>query len=207
VIVKPDRPITPTDASIIAEASGKPDAMVAATYSKHGDQKTAYVFAFPRAKDRADLYFTAADVGLSGDVWVYDWKNKTGHKVSAGESFNGSFGSEVSIANKDPSWAYFIVAPISKNGIALIGDEGKFASMGAQRVEKLEETNDAIKLTLQFAPGESSVVLHGFASSAPLVSASDAKVDQPKFENQHFTAKVSPTAGAQRTTVTLKRGS
>ena len=205
-IVKPDRPIAPTDASILAEASRKPDAMIAATYSQHGDRKTAYVFAFPRAKDRTDLHFTAADVGLSGDVWVYDWKNKTGQKLSAGETFSGSFGSEAIIANKDPSWAYFIVAPISKNGIALIGDQGKFASMGVQRVQTCEESQEALKLTLRFAPGERDIVLHGFASAAPVVSATEATADQPKLDGQHFTVSVHPKDGADHATVTLKRG-
>jgi hypothetical protein len=206
VIVKPDRPITPTDASIIAEASGKQDAMVAATCSQHGDRKTAYVFAFPRAKDHTDLHFTATDVGLSGDVWVYDWKNKTGQKLSAGQSFSGSFGSSASIDSKDPSWAYYIVAPVSKNGIALVGDQGKFASMGRQRIEECQESDDSIQLTLQLAPGESDIVLHGFASVAPVVSAAGVTVDQPKLDGQHFTVSLHPRIGADRVFVVLKRG-
>jgi hypothetical protein len=206
VIVKPDRPITPTDPSIIADASRKPDAMIATTYSQHGDVKTAYVFAFPRVKDNTELHFTAADVGLSGDVWVYDWKNKIGQKLSAGERFKGSFGSEASIANNNPSWAYYIVAAVSKNGIALIGDQGKFASMGKQRVEKCEQMDDAIKLTLQFSPGETEIVLHGFASAAPVATASEATVDQPKLDSQHFTVAVHPKNGADHATVTFKRG-
>ena len=78
VIVKPDRPLTPIDASFIADASKKNEPMIASTYSQIGDLKTAYVFVYPQKPEQTEFHFTASDVGLTGDVYVYDWKTKSG---------------------------------------------------------------------------------------------------------------------------------
>jgi hypothetical protein len=162
VIVKPDRPLTPIDSTFLSDAQKQHDPLIAATYSQHGDLKTAYVFVYPQSPEKTDYHFTAADVGLSGDAMIYDWKSKSARKLAASETFSGSFGSTASTQPSDPSWEYFIVAPISKSGIALIGDEGKFATMGSQRIESVEESAQGTTVKVNFAAGENTTTLLGF---------------------------------------------
>jgi hypothetical protein len=204
VIVKPDRPLTPTDRSFIADASNSNDPMIAATYSQHGDLRTAYVFVYPQQPDHADFHFTAADVGVSGDAFVYDWKNKTGKKIAAGEAFTGSFGSSASTKSSDPSWAYFIVAPISPSGVALIGDEGKFVSMGQQRIEQIKQSTKEQEVTVNFAADERSCTCHGYAPLAPLCVALVGSVSDQKFDKSTGQFMMTVTPAEHQTSAVIK---
>src|SRR5581483_134582 len=155
---------TPIDTTILSAGSTKSGPMIASTYSQTGDLKTAYVFVYPEKDDQTHFHFTAADVGLSGDVCVYDWKTKTAKKLAAGEAFSGSFDGKISTSKQDPTWSYFIVAPIGKSGIALIGDTGKFASMGSQRIDKVSATGKSLQVSVRFASDEKTVTLLAFGA-------------------------------------------
>ena len=163
------------------------------------------MFVYPQQPDHADFHFTAADVGISGDAFVYDWKNKTGKKLAAGEAFTGSFGSSASTKASDPSWAYYIVAPISGSGIAIIGDEGKFVSMGKQRIEQITQSAKEQEITVNFAADEHSCTLHGYAPLAPLCVAQEGNVSDQKFDTPtgHFTMTVAPAEHQTRAVIKL----
>jgi hypothetical protein len=189
VDVKPDRPITPIDKTFIADAKNKSEPIIAATYSQQGDYKTAYVFVYPQKPEVPDYSFTAADIGMSGDVMVYDWRSKNGKRLSAGEKFSGLFDSSASTRPGNPAWAYFIVAPISKSGVAMLGDEGKFASMGKQRVTAVQDTPESLKLTISFAAGEETVALHGFDKKGEYFRREYARPSNQDTATIEFTAK------------------
>ena len=50
VIVKPDAPLVPTDASVLADARQSHTPLIAAAYTWHGPHRTAYVFACARPR-------------------------------------------------------------------------------------------------------------------------------------------------------------
>ncbi|WP_037569904.1 carbohydrate-binding protein [Phaeacidiphilus oryzae] len=71
VIVKPDVPIVPTDATYIAEAgaaAGSPPPMVAATHVAHEGLTYRYVFAYARSFATPQQLYQAEDARLSGAV-------------------------------------------------------------------------------------------------------------------------------------------
>ena len=72
IIVKPDVPAVPTDESILNDAHNAGEPLVSYTYTDHGPMRALYVFAHPRTDDRT-FTFTPEKLGLSGNVYVYNW--------------------------------------------------------------------------------------------------------------------------------------
>jgi hypothetical protein len=78
IIVKPDVPIVPTDATYVGEAAGRMPAMVAATHAAHGDLTYRYVFAYARQFAAPGQIYQAEDATLSGAVVGRDNGGYTG---------------------------------------------------------------------------------------------------------------------------------
>ena len=116
VIVKPDAPLLPTDACILADAQGQHTPLTAATYTNNGS-RTAYVFAYTRKGDTPDVAFTPASLGLTGKVYVYRVFDKAGKKQDAAEPYTDTLTA--------PTWALYVAAPVGRSGIAFLGDAGK----------------------------------------------------------------------------------
>ncbi len=168
VIVKPDSSLTPIDQVYLQDAAGLHRPMVAAAYSDHGGgMKAAYVLAYSRP--RPDLATTAAytpsELGFDahGRVYVYNDTTHAGAVQPAGQV--------VTPRIQPYQQAYDIVVPVGPSGIALLGDTGKFASLGAQRIRALSDDGRAVRATISFAAGEGPVTLSGYAAAAPSATA------------------------------------
>jgi len=164
VIVKPDSSLTPIDQVYLQDAAGLHRPMVAAAYSDHGGgMKAAYVLAYSRP--RPDLAATAAympsELGFDahGRVYVYNDATRTGTVQPAGQV--------VTPRIQPYQQAYDIVVPVGPSGIALLGDTGKFASLGTQRIRALSDDGRAVRATVRFAASEGPVTLSGYAAAAP----------------------------------------
>ncbi|HEY3930575.1 MAG TPA: hypothetical protein VGL89_19535, partial [Candidatus Koribacter sp.] len=126
VIIKPDAPIVPLDRSYLDAAQRKHAPTLAATYTNHSGLRTAYLYAFaPTPADRGPVEFTAADVGLSGGIFVYDVFANRGEPVAAGKTFTSALRADDS--------AFYIAAPIVA-GTAFLGDENAYVGTGKMRV-------------------------------------------------------------------------
>ncbi len=193
VIVKPDAPLVPTDASILADARHQHTPLIAATYTDHGIGRaghTAYVFADARSGDSRAVSFSPASLGFIGPVYVYNYFDKTGRKFNAGDTFTDTLG--------PTGRAYYVIAPVGPSGIAFLGDAGKFVGTGKQRIFTLQDTPGGLTSKVVCAPGEAAVTLHGIASSAPIVSATGGTAGPVAYDmtTGHFRVTVSPTADA-----------
>lgn len=190
VIVKPDVPLIPTDASIVADAAQAHTPLVAATYTDRGVGRTAYVFAFIRKGDSPAVSFSPAALGVSGPVYVYNGFNKTAKKLGAGETYSDTLGTA--------GRAFYEIAPITPSGIALLGDGGKFVSTGRQRLPTEQNTPGGLKATVVFAAGETDLTLHGFAAALPRAAVTGGTAGTVQFDpaTGHFSVTVSPAAGA-----------
>jgi hypothetical protein len=189
VIVKPDVPIVPTDSSYLADARNLKTPLIASTYTDHGGFRTVYVFACVRPKmPGGEVRFAPAEFGLSGQAYVYDYFAGTGHRLDACNTFSAHLA-----ANRT---AFYVVSPVSKSGIAFLGDCGKFVSNGRQRIAALQDEPGQVTLKVLFAEAENSVVLHGYSAPLPKVSAQAGKVSAIRYEadTQHFEFEVSTTA-------------
>ncbi len=109
VIVKPDEPLVPMDASFIDEAKGAENpVIICSTFTKHDASTAAYVFAWqPKHAENPSCRLNAKSLGLEGEVYVYDFFNGSGQVVNQGETCTLPLNSSDSAT---PAWAYRVVA-------------------------------------------------------------------------------------------------
>ncbi|MDB6017190.1 MAG: hypothetical protein JWR19_1679 [Pedosphaera sp.] len=185
VIVKPDATIVPLDRSYIADAGKKPVPLTASTHTDRDGIRTEYVFAFNRSKTPEDkVHFSAAELGLSGPTYVYDYFSGAGKLLNRGAQFSAPLGKEAS--------AFYVVAPVGKSRIAFLGDKNKFVGTGRQRIASLHDEAGRLTVGVVFAKTEESVMLHGYASVVPKVMALAGQDDKVQYnpDTHYFTVKV-----------------
>ncbi len=174
VLVKPDAALLPMDSDYINEANHVHRPMLAYTYTKQNNIRTNYVFVFaPESSALSQYSFTPsdADLGMKGEVVVYDPLTDTVKKMNADSTFTSSL-SNGSITKKMKKtgdtkggkyrYSYYIVAPVTPIGIAFLGDEGKIAATGRQRISTLKASSKQLTVQVEFAKGKSSVHLQGY---------------------------------------------
>jgi len=203
VLVKPDRPMVPTDEAYLREARGDPGALTAWTCTDHGDHRTLYAFAFvPGKKNESsgpDIAWEIAPgaFGIGSSAYAYDVTRKQGVLVPAGQPYHASLGGA--------PYQFVIIAPIGPSGIAFLGDEDKIASTGKQRITDIRESATDLTVTLLTAPGESAVKLHGYADAAPFCQLAGGKAAPVVYDGvtKHFTVSIPSAAEGGRQAVTL----
>ena len=65
---------------------------------------------------------------------------------------------------------------------------------GRQRIPSVQDAPGRLTATVAFAPGETSVTLHGYAASAPTVSVTGGQAQPVTYDaaSGHFTVAISP---------------
>jgi hypothetical protein len=195
VLVKPDVPLVPTDESILAEAAqGSKAPMVAWTYSDHDAMRALYVFAYGRGDTAQDVTFSPAALGVSGPTYVYDYFADSGRLLGANERMSATVS----------SGSYFVAAPVGASGIAFLGDAGEFATLGRKRISQLLD-DGVVRATVEFASGEDSVTLFGYAPAAPSASASGGSIQTVSYDSatQRFSLVVRADAAPASVRVEL----
>jgi hypothetical protein len=193
VIVKPDAPIVPMDSTYLADAqaqlqNGPPPPMLASSYSNRGGASIAYVFGYSRAANGGpqNISFSAADLGLPGAMYVYNYFSQAGQLVAA----NSNFFDSVSTAG-----SYYVVGSVGASGIAFFGDTGKFVSAGRQRIGPIQDSG-ILNTSIQFTEGETSTSIQGYSPTPPVVTANQGSVGPVTYDpvRQIFTVVVTPSS-------------
>ncbi len=195
VIVKPDVPATPLDSVFHNDAKGIDVPMVASTYTDFGNGlKTHYIFAFPRGANKT-ITISPLAYGIAGEAWLYDSLHGTGHLINARSAWTLDL-------NDGPG--YFVLAPVGKSGIALLGDKGHFVSMGKKRISAFTDAGTA-DATVLFAAGENTRTIFGYAPGAVLASAVTGSLGglNRDASTQMFTLNVHPVAGKASISLTV----
>ncbi|RDG36562.1 carbohydrate-binding protein [Streptomyces corynorhini] len=91
VIVKPDVPIVPTDATYVGEAAGDLPAMVATTHVAHTGLDYGYVFAYARKSPAPETTYPAESATLSGPVVADDNAGYTGGGYADFQNASGDY--------------------------------------------------------------------------------------------------------------------
>jgi hypothetical protein len=91
VIVKPDVPIVPTDATYVGEAAGELPAMVATTHVAHQGLTYGYVFAYARQSVPPQHTYQAEDATLSGAVVATENSGYTGRGYADYQNASGDY--------------------------------------------------------------------------------------------------------------------
>jgi hypothetical protein len=171
VIVKPDVPIVPTDATFLALGRNSVAPMIASTYTDHGGgMREAYVLAYePTSGAIAPISFLPESVGVSAPAYVYKYFEKTGVVIPHGTPFTDTV---------DYNGSYYVVVPIGPSGIGFVGDAGKFVPSGKKRIAQLTD-DGTVRFTVSFAPGEKEVVIQFYSPAEPIAIASSGTVGRP----------------------------
>lgn len=205
VLVKPDRPMVPTDDSYLKEARGAGGALSAWTCTDHGDHRTLYGFAFVPGKSNGQnapdvpWEITPAMFGIRSPTYVYDVTRQQGAALAADQPYRANI--------PGGSYAFVIIAPVGASGIAFLGDEGKIASTGKQRIADIRESAESLNVIVLTAPGEQTVTLHGFADTAPTCELANGKPLPVQYDaaTKHFTVAVTVPAAGSEHIVTFRR--
>jgi hypothetical protein len=187
VIVKPDVPLLPIDAMYTSDAMGAKQPMIASAHTDHGALRTAYVFIYSRDNQHARVAFTPTQVGIPREVYLYDTQDGTARRLAPAEGFTFDL---------DPSGPrYFILASVSRAGVALVGDGGKFVPDGRKRVAIVVDGRDNLTATILFALEEDAVRLFGYATRRPTVAARVGSAGAFAFDEEtgRFEVSVSPS--------------
>jgi hypothetical protein len=189
VIVKPDVPLTPTDASFIAEASASSEssAVVCSTHSDNGGQVASYVFAFTRdAKKPQDTSWTVApqSLGIAGSAIAYDFATGAVQPIDVQHSLTGRL-------DKDHDWTYRVVVPVGRSGMALVGDANLFITRGRQRIASvIDEDGKTLHTTVLLARGELAITLTVYSPSQPVAEVKGGSVGDIAYDANTRLAKV-----------------
>ena len=195
VIVKPDVPLIPIDQSYLNDAQGLNLPMVAATHVDHGGLRALYVFAFARNSSSTNASFTPSQLGISGPAYVYDYFNQTGMVVTAGSAFNFS----TTVSDNYAGGTYYVAVPVGTSGIALLGDTNKFVTLGNKRISTMADAG-VIQASVSFAPGETNVILTGYAASAPYSWATGGSAGAVNYNPASHIFSINVTPGISGTT-------
>ena len=170
VIVKPDVPLTPSDASYTNMAHTTDTPQVAFTWSDFDELRTNYVFAFPQGTNTQTV-FRPADFGVNSSVYAYDYFAGTGNLLNAADTITTKISGTV---------LYTVLAPVGPSGIAVLGDTDQFVTMGKKRITDIIDRGTA-RVSVSFAAGETSVVISGYSPVTPSVAAIEGSIGQVAY--------------------------
>jgi hypothetical protein len=172
VILKPDTPIRPIDATYLADASDARSPMVALTRTDFGPASEYYLIAYPRSGSASSTTVSLDDLGIHGAVYAWNWQDQSGKTIPAGGSITVPFTS---------GWGYEVLAPINKNGIALLGDTSKIVPLARKRFASVTN-NGAVNAVFSFAAGESFVRVSGYSRHKPKIRAQQGTVHNIHYD-------------------------
>ena len=185
VIVKPDVPLTPTDASYSNMAHSTDTPQIAYTWSDFGELRTNYVFAFAQGKN-ALAKISPSDFGIGGPVYAYDYFAGTGQLMDPSDVIQKQISGDA---------LYLVMAPVGPSGIAILGDADQFVTMGKKRVAGLWDQG-AARVVVTFAEGEASRTITGYSPVAPVVLAIEGSIGQVVYNDSTHLFRVPVMAGS-----------
>lgn len=188
VLVKPDSPLVPTDSTLMAESTNGTVPIVAYAYTDHDAGRALYVLGF-RNGHAKEAVFTPAECGVSGKLFAYDTRNRAGRIVDAASRI---------VLDLSADWSNLVIAPVGASGMALVGDESKYAPLGRARIPKLRDNGSGIDVEIAFAAGEDRVTLRGYAPELPEVSAGAGRVLDLTFDEASGIFDVTVAPGPSR---------
>lgn len=178
LLVKPDRPLMPTDATYLSEANKRGEPFVGETETDHDGLRTRYFFAFARGSEGRTAHLEV------GRAYLYDFLSGEGRFV------DGAVEAPIGKAG----YAYVMAAPIARSGVALLGDLGKLVPMGKARIASVVDGAEGLRVRVSFAKGEDRITLEGACAREPKVRGS---VQNFRYDprTQRFAFEVLPNSG------------
>jgi hypothetical protein len=189
VIIKPDTSLLPIDEIYKSDALGEHAPMAAEAVTNFTNLQIHYVFAYPRRPSDSQVTVSLDELGVSGSVFAYNWVTHEGKLVPPGGSLTMEF--------KD-GWAFQVLSPVGRDGLALLGDTEKITTLGKARFAAVKD-DGGLSATIQFASDEKMGSISGFAAHRPTITATAGKIEMVSYDEQShiFAAQVLPNSSQQ----------
>jgi len=189
LLIKPDSSLLPLNAIYASDASNQQMPMVAVAETKFADSAARYVFSYPRRATDTEFSVALAELGFSGPVYAYDWRAHTGTVVSAGGTLSAPF--------RD-GFAYLILVPVNRQGLALLGDTEKIVPLGKQRIAALSDRG-TLTATFKFAQDEHVRTISGYSADQPKIKALKGELKNVTYDSETkiFRAQVAPASSGE----------
>ena len=188
-IIKPDFPLLPIDSMYASDANSQQAPMVAMAETKFTDSLARYVFSYPRRPTDTEFSVPLSELDFSGPVYAYDWREHSGYLIPAGGTLSMHF--------KD-GFAYDVLVPVNRDGLALLGDTEKIVPLGKKRIGALEDRG-TLTATIEFAHGEDVRTISGYASHSPKLKVLKGDLRNMDYDSRTkiFRAQVAPASSAE----------
>jgi hypothetical protein len=187
MLLKPDKPATTIDRCF--QPNG-PAGEVWSTYTKMGADSWQFVLI---ADQPREYLLTAADLGLSSPYLALD--TESGATTSIAEKGSLKVGASSPPRSGAVPFQYFVLAPLTGDGVAFIGEANKFVTVSKQRFKQVSDGGK--KLVVTGAPGE-IVELTWKCQNAP-ASLKVEGIEVP-MQQTDWQSKSSPAASANSAT-------
>jgi hypothetical protein len=149
LVLKADRPIVPLDRCYQSGCA------LGYTQSDLGGKNWYYVLSLPSAGYTP--YFTPSDLGADGKVAVYNWDTHTGFLRDAD--------SHIELV-PEAKHEYFVVAPIMRNGMTVLGDLSKFVTMADKQIDSVKEDERSLRIGVT-ASAKHNPIISGYSVARP----------------------------------------
>ncbi len=195
-LVKPDRPLIPIDAMYYKDPYDEQIPLVAYSQSKVSDRTWYYVLALNinqlMLAGNVKLEFNRSDIPLTGDYVLYDFKRGRAKKLTEDFTYKAKL--------PHSYHEYLVLAPLSEQGRALIGDAGKYVTASGDRIASWSDTESGMTIELN-GPQASETKLLIYSETAP-TAANAGKTGALSWKpagNDLYTIELPGGAGEQVT--------
>jgi hypothetical protein len=178
LIVKPDQPMVPSDASFIRRSAGV-KTITGFTYTQFANKKVVYVFDYANGTASYRSGFAPSEFGLGGKVYAYNYFKKAGKLIDAATAVSDS------VAN----WNYYVLSPVGAAGFTIVGDTGKFVTCGINRIRSISETTGHMTLDVAFgcydsaSPDQKATIRGYSADSVVAVAGTGASAGKMSYDH------------------------
>ncbi|HOO57266.1 MAG TPA: hypothetical protein PLN69_10610 [bacterium] len=152
-LVKPSRPLIPLEKMYYYDPMNTNKSLTGYTLSSVSDLTWYYVLGMnvsaTPVTDKFEL--NSKDLPVEGKYVVYDFIKQRAKQIDGGEF-------EINTKLKMLDFIYLVLAPVSGNGRALIGDTGKYVTASDERIVSWKDSEGSMEVELAGPEGSYTVV-------------------------------------------------
>ncbi|MFH1537534.1 MAG: hypothetical protein ABIH66_01150 [bacterium] len=177
VLVKPDHPLIPIDRMFYKDPLIMPESLIGYTSSAVSGKTWYYVLALNtnQAMTKSKFLLTPGDLSLQGGYVAYDFLAEKALPLDRDFSIERKL--------KPTGIFYLVLAPLTAQGRALIGDVGKYVTASDERILYWEDSKDGMEIDLNGPEGSATKLLVYSESEPKKVTAVSGGIEIKKAEN------------------------
>ncbi len=169
LLLKPDKPAMPIDEMFLD--TKKP--FIVTTSSEHSGKRWHYVAGFniypAQYKDKS---ISLSQLDIEDEAVIWDWREQRILDSANRVNFPDKM--------KKNDYAYYIVAPVLANGMAVIGETEKFITASKKRFSEISADKNSLVIKISGVPGERIKIL--VYSSGDPESITNKQEEKIKFD-------------------------